>query len=696
MQSRWSDLEAQEFQSRYSNHGEDLALRVYTSRLIGADPDLVLHGGGNTSLKSRTRDLFGEEVEVLHIKDSGSDLASIEPEGLPAVRLQPLLRLRDLDALDDETMVAEQRRARLDPSAPNPSVETFLHAFLPHRYVDHSHADAILALTNQPDAEARVRGLFGDRVIFVPYVMPGFELARRAAKLFEKSPEVEGLVLEKHGLCTFGDDARTSYERHIGLVDEAESSIQMQLEDRRLLDARPVMAIRDPEEVAPLVRGALAEPTGNPDNPFHRWIVEHRSSDAILEFAAAEAATRLAATVPITPDHVIRTKGPYALLTDPPYGDLEALGERLRATVEAYRAAYREYFDRNVREKGITRTSLDPTPRVVLLPGLGIFTCGPTRRDAQIAADLAEHTVRVKAWAEMIGRYEGISEGDLFDMEYWSLEQAKLGRRAPGPLEGQVALVTGGAGAIGEGVARTLLSAGAHVVLVDVDGKRLDAVHERLESSACELVEADVTDERDTHYAFREASRLFGGVDVVVAAAGVAEVGELSELEPEVFERTLRVNTTGTFLTLRDALRLLKLQGTGGHIVIVSSKNVFAPGRAFGAYSASKAGAHQVGRIAAIEGAPLGIRVNMVNVDGVFGSAENPSGLWENVGPQRAASRGLAPEELPEFYRERNLLRARVTPEHVGNAVLFFVTQQTPTTGAALPVDGGLPEAFPR
>jgi rhamnose utilization protein RhaD (predicted bifunctional aldolase and dehydrogenase) len=282
MQSRWSDPEAQEFQSRYSDYGEDLALRVYTSRLIGADPDLVLHGGGNTSLKSRARDLFGDEVEVIHVKDSGSDLASIEPQGLPAVRLQPLLRLRTLDTLDDARMGAEQRRALLDPSAPNPSVETFLHAFLPHRYVDHSHADAILAITNQPDAEERVRALFGDRVVFVPYVRPGFELACRAVELFEKSPSVEALVLARHGLCTFGDDARTSYERHIRLVNEAESSIAEQIQGRRLLDGRPVLAIRDPEEIAPLVRGALAEPTGDPDNPLRRWIVEHRSSDAIL------------------------------------------------------------------------------------------------------------------------------------------------------------------------------------------------------------------------------------------------------------------------------------------------------------------------------------------------------------------------------------------------------------------------------
>jgi rhamnulose-1-phosphate aldolase/alcohol dehydrogenase len=700
MESRWSDSEAEalkrRLESQYPDCGEALALRVYTSRLIGAEPDLVLHGGGNTSLKSATRDLYGEEVEVLHVKRSGWNLASIEPPDFPAVRLHPLRRLRGLDKLDDPRMVAEMRGALLDPNAPDPSVETLLHAFLPHCYVDHSHADAILVITNQPDAETRTQELFGERIAFVPYVTPGFDLARQAVEIFEKFPNVEGLVLEKHGLFTFGDDARTSYERHVTLVELAERHIEGRIQDRRLLDARPVVAIREAEEVAPIVRGALAEPTGEPDRPFRRWIVEHRGSEEILHFAAAEVAPRLAATAPVTPDHVIRTKPTYLLVPQPQYRDLEIFGAQMRAEVESYRHAYRAYFERNVQEKGVTRTPLDPTPRVVLLPGLGLFACGPTRRDARIAADIVEHTVRIKGWAEMIGHYQGISESELFDMEYWSLEQAKLGRQNPPPLESQVALVTGGAGAIGEGVARVLLSAGAHVVLVDVDEERLDAVRERIQSEDCEVVPADVAEEPEVESAFREASRLFGGVDVVVPTAGVAQVGELAELEIEEFERALRVNVTGTFLTVKTAMQHFKLQGTGGHIVIVSSKNVFAPGASFGAYSASKAGAHQIGRVAAIEGAPFGIRVNMVNPDAVFGSPDNPSGLWESVGPARAASRGLEPQELPEFYRQRNLLKAWVTPEHVGNAVLFFVTQQTPTTGAALPVDGGLPDAIPR
>ena len=353
MESQWSDENARELVAHYAEGGagpgagdtvgEDVAFRVYSSRLIGQEPDLVLHGGGNTSVKSTSLDLFGEPIEVLHIKGSGWDLASIEPAGMPAVRLEALRRLRALDALSDEMMVAEQRRALLDPAAPNPSVEALLHAFLPHRYVDHSHADAILALTNQPDAEARVRALFGERVAFVPYVMAGFALSKVACEIYEKNADVEGLVLEKHGLFSFGETARESYERHISLVDTAEQQIREQLEGGRPLDARPVVALRDPHEVAPVLRGALAESRGEGLAP-RRWILEHRNSDEIAHYAAAELGGFLSESSPITPDHVIRTKGRYLHVQRPPYGDLAALGETLHARVEEYRQGYREYF----------------------------------------------------------------------------------------------------------------------------------------------------------------------------------------------------------------------------------------------------------------------------------------------------------------------------------------------------------------
>jgi NAD(P)-dependent dehydrogenase (short-subunit alcohol dehydrogenase family) len=526
--------------------------------------------------------------------------------------------------------------------------------------------------------------------------MAGFALSRLAAEIYEKSPDVEGLVLEKHGLVSFGEDARTSYERHIALVDRAESFLLEKLEGRRMLDARPVVATSEPGDVAPLVRGALAEPTGDPDRPHRRFVLEHRTSDEILHFAAADLAPELAAAPPITPDHVIRTKGRWLLVRQPAYREPEALRAQLDAEVAAFRDSYRAYFARHAQGRVPAPKPLDPTPRVVVLPGIGLFAAGETRRAARIAADIAEHAIRTKIGAATIGRYEGISERDLFEMEYWSLEQAKLGKRAPAPLAGQVALVTGGAGAIGEGVARRILAAGGAVVLVDLDGERLEAVAARLDSPDCELVEADVTSENEMRRAFREAAAAFGGVDVVVANAGVAAAGALEELPADAFERATAVNLRGAFLTLREGLRSLRRQGTGGNVVLVSTKNVFAPGARFGAYSASKAGAHQLGKIAAIEAAEHGIRVNMLNADAVFGTPENPSGLWAEVGPARAAAHGVEPDALPDFYRKRNLLRAHVTADHVGNAVVFLATQQTPTTGAAIPIDGGIPEAFPR
>ena len=696
MQSRWSDADAAECIAHYREAGADLALRVYSSRLIGREPDLVLHGGGNTSVKSKMRDLFGEEIAVLHVKGSGWNLDTIEPPGLPALRLAELERLRGLDELDDESMLRELRRALIDPGAPNPSVETLLHAFLRHRFVDHSHADAILALTNQPDGKKRIHELFGDRVAWAPYVMPGFPLAKQVAEIVEGSPGADAIVLERHGLVTFSDEAQRSYERHVEIVDAAERTIAIEIEGRRLLDARPVVSMREVGEIAPLVRGALAVPTQDPDLPYRRWILEHRDSTEISHFTAADAAPMLAESPPITPDHVIRTKGPYLYLDKPAYSELDTFAAQLAAGVECYRQAYRSYFERNVEARGISRSMLDPTPRIVLLPGLGLFAAGETRKEARIAADIAEHNIKTKIWASMIGHYAGLPESDMFDMEYWSLEQAKLGRRNPDPLEGQVALITGGAGAIGEGIAKTVLAAGGAVMLTDIDPERLSAVAARLASDRCETVEADVSNAVEVRAAFRQTALSFGGVDLVVANAGVAVAGRLEELELEEFQRAVDVNLSGAFLTIREALRQLRMQGTGGNIVLLSSKNVFAPGESFGAYSASKAGAHQLGRVAALEGAAFGVRVNMINADAVFGSEENPSGLWKEVGPARAAARGLREQELEAFYRDRNLLKARVTAEHVGNAVVFFATQLTPTTGAALPIDGGLPGAFPR
>ena len=703
MKSRWSDAEAREFSDRYgARWGEALALRVYTSRLIGKDPDLVMHGGGNTSVKIVKRTLLGDEVEALCVKGSGWDLDSIEPPGFPALDLAYLRRLRKLEALSDEEMVNQLRTHLFDAGAPNPSVETLLHAFLPHAFIDHTHADAILALTNQRDGADLIRKALGNDVVVVPYVMPGFRLAKLAAEMFEGMPDAHGMVLLKHGLFTFAADAHESYERTIEYVDRAETFLRKRSRSKPAV--RPsgsgAAAAARMSRVGPILRGLLAARGAGPDQAVRRVVLEHRATDDLLALIAAPECASLAARGPLTPDHVIRTKPRPLFVPDPALEDPEALRAQLAKAIDGYRAAYDAYFAEQVRAKGVTRTKLDPDPRVLLIPGVGIVCAGKTRKDAAIAADISEHTLRIKDAAEALGRYEPLDDSELFDMEYWSLEQAKLGKEAEKPLARQVALVTGAAGAIGVGTCAELARAGAHVVLTDVDAEALERARAKVAqiagASACAAVRMDVTDEASVDAAFDHACHIFGGVDVVVANAGIAQVSALADTDARQFRKVMDVNLIGYFLTLRAAARVLRAQGTGGNVIVNASKNVFAPGADFGAYSASKAAGHQLGKVAAIELAPLGVRVNMINADAVFGETDTPSGLWRDIGPDRARSRGLPPEKLQEFYRERNLLHAEVTGAHVGRAVVFFASNQTPTTGATLPVDGGIAAAFPR
>src|SRR5581483_10645424 len=529
----------------------------------------------------------------------------------------------------DEEMVNQQRIHLFDATAPNPSVETLLHAFLPHRFIDHTHADAILALTNQADGAALVRAALGDDVVVVPYVMPGFALAKLAAEHFERSPRARAMVLLKHGLFTFADDARTSYERTIDLVDRAERFLAERTWKRvgaygasaRARDdgGRVAAAERAAARIAPVLRGLLATPTPNEDQPFRRVVLDVRTSGELLDLLASPDCARLAALGPLTPDHVIRTKATAVHVAEPRLDDPAALRAQLGEAIDAFRARYDAYFAEQVAAKGVSRRKLDPDPRVILIPGAGVFCAGKTRKDAAIAADIAEHTLRMKDVAQALGRYEPLSDGDLFDMEYWSLEQAKLGKAAEKPMSRQVALVTGAAGAIGVGICLELARAGAHVVLTDVDERGLEAARAKVAAVAGGLgvsaVRMDATDEASVDAAFEHACRTFGGVDVVVPNAGIAHVSALADTAPRDFARVIDVNLGGYFLTMRAAARVLRAQGTGGNIVINASKNVFGPGADFGAYSASKAAGHQLGKVAAIELAPLGIRVNMINAD---------------------------------------------------------------------------------
>jgi NAD(P)-dependent dehydrogenase (short-subunit alcohol dehydrogenase family) len=534
--------------------------------------------------------------------------------------------------------------------------------------------------------------------------MPGFALAKLAGDVYDADPGVEGLVLLNHGLFTFAGDARTAYEHMIEGVDRAERFVRKQMAAATRTTVAVAIDLERARDaaarLAPMLRRALADPTDDEDRPWRRWVLEYRVSEESLGLLARPDAAQLALEAPLTPDHVIRTKGSHLFLPAPlPLGDDATLYGRLEQDVQAYRDRYDAYFAANERRARTPVTKLDSVPRVVLVPDVGVFTAGKTKTDARIAADIAEHTLRAKAQANDLGRYAALSDGDLFDMEYWVLEQAKLGKAKDPVLSGQVAMVTGAAGAIGFGICKRLVEAGAHVVLTDVAADRLGGACAELDPKGKGLVTGiamDVTDEASVETGFAELCRRYGGLDVLVLNAGVAHVAGVESIEAQAFRRVLDVNLVGYFLVLREGARLLRRQGTGGHIIVNSSKNVFAPGKDFGAYSASKAGAHQLGKVAALELADAGIRVNMINADAVFGDGRRPSGLWQEVGPSRAKSRGLGPADLQDFYRQRNMLKARVTAEHVGNAVVFLASNQTPTTGATIPVDGGVAEAFPR
>ncbi len=699
MKSRWTQQGASEATERWARaHGEDFALRLCSARLIGEDRNLVLHGGGNVSLKGKIRTILGESVEAIFVKATGGDLATLQPSAMPALDLAYLRRLRGLSQLNDEAMVNEFRTHLFDANGPTPSIETLVHAFLPPRFIDHSHADAILVLTNQPNGEALIRETLGDSVSLLPYVRPGFELAKAIIDVYERNPKVEGIVLLQHGLFTFGDDARTSYERHISIVDRCEKFIE-QRGTRRLKTvsfATPELPATLASIAAPILRGLMATPTGDADRPYARLILEWRVNDSLLSVINSAEAKALAQTGPLTGDHLIRTKPWPMYVENRDWADHVRLRRQFAEAVEAFTKRYQSYASAH----GGTAERIDPYPRVVWLPGAGILCWGHTKHEARVCADIAEQTVIAKSQAQCIGSFQSLSEVHLHHMEFRSLQRAKLRQGQNEVLEGQIVVISGGAGAIGSGIAEVCVEAGAHVALADLDESRLKIVVDRIQTrfgqDRAASVLMDVTDESSVRRGFDEIARTFGGADVIVPNAGVAHVAPIEALSAADFRRVMEVNATGYLLFMQEGIRLLKAQGLGGNIVVISSKNVFAPGKEFGAYSASKAAAHQLGRLAAIELAGDGIRVNMLTPDAVFGDEEIPSGLWKEVTPHRAKSHQLNPADLPEFYRRRNLLKARVTGRHVGNAVVFFASNATPTTGASLPIDGGLPEAFPR
>ena len=702
MLSQWSESEAQKFLDRYApKWGGDLALRTYSARLLGAEPGLVLHGGGNTSVKTLHTDILGERFPALYVKASGLDLASIEPEGHSGLHLEYLLRLRSLERLSDEAMVNELRTHLIDCYAGTPSIEALVHAFIAEKFIDHSHADAILGVTNQQDGRERAQEALGPDVVILDYVAPGFGLAKAAGSAYDLYRRMQGMVWMHHGLITWGATARESYEATIELVSRAERYLSARAVRRITLRTHTPIATAQERWVrsAPVLRGLLAQRSEETDQPYARVILHPLITDQSLEFVDSEHAKEVALTPPLTSDHLIRTKVLPLWIDNPDYQDIQKLREQAAAALGDYRAQYEAYVRRNMAQMPEGLSPFNPMPRVVLLPGLGAVCAGSDAKEAKITRDITAHTLAVKAQVAAMGVYAGLPEPDLFHMEYRTLQHAKLKRCPRLPLASQVGLVTGAAGAIGSAIAEELLKQGCHVAVTDLPGDALGQWTEELKTRAPGRVAGvpiDVTDSESVRVGFEAIAGIWGGIDLVIVNAGIALASPLAETPLEAFRKLERVNVEGSLLVMAEAARHFRLQGTGGDVVLVSTKNVFAPGARFGAYSATKAAAHQLARIASLEMAELGVRVNMVAPDAVFSHGARRSGLWAEVGPDRMRARGLQENELEEYYRQRNLLKIKVTAGHVARAVLFFATRQTPTTGATLPVDGGLPEATPR
>lgn len=677
MRSLWSDEDARAMIERYRDDrsaNEDIALRVYTSRLIGRDPALVLHGGGNTSVKTTLVDDTGQPVRVLCVKGSGWDLGRIEPAGLPAVRLDSLGALREREALSDEEMVNAQRIRLIDASAPNPSVETLLHGFLPHKFIDHSHADAILALVDQPDARSICKEVYGDRLAIVPYIKPGFELAKLAAETYEANPNVEGLLLLKHGLFTFGETAQESYERHIRAVDAAERFIASSKsgDGSGRTRAEPIAY----ETIGPLLRGRLG-------SNGQRYLLTVRQNPAIDAFLARADLASVSQRGTATPDHVIRTKRVPMLLDVDPSMEANAIASHVEARIDAYRQEYETYVRRESERKERTVEPLDPDPRVILVPGVGVIAAGPTSGAAHIAADIYEHTIDVIEAAEAIDSYDPLPVSDLFDMEYWSLEQAKLGKAKPKPLQGQVVYISGAARGIGAACARAFSEAGASLYLTDKDEHPLAEVAASL-GSRCEVV--DVTDEDAVGASIEHCVRAFGGVDGVVSNAGVAPQGHIASVSSAELKRSFEVNLFSHQYLASAALRVLAAQGTGGFLLFNASKSAFNPGPGFGPYAIPKASVIALMKQYAIEGGRIGVRSNAVNADRIRTGI-----LAEDDVERRARARGL---DSDAYYRS-NLLGKEVTVGDVAGAFLHLALAPS-TTACVLTVDGGNIAASPR
>ncbi len=706
IKDKWSDSESQKFVDNYTKEGvnEDLAYRTYSARLLGSDPELVLHGGGNTSVKSCIEDLYGEDTDVLYIKGSGWDLATIEPPGHPATRLEPLKKMRSLKALSDEDMVSMQRLNLLDPSSPNPSVETLLHAFLPAKFIDHTHSISLLAIADQPNAESLCKEIFGNRVAIVPYVMPGFELALLAANCFDKANEeakksnieLEGMILLKHGIFSFGDSAKQSYKRMIKLVKESENFLTRKV-NLGIKSNDKDNYFSDEYKIIPYIRGILANDAkifGESGN----WVFDIRNNNNIEELLNHKELISIAKKGVATPDHVIRTKQKPLILDFPK--DLtnnDSINDWLKDTkvkFNAYKKSYEDYFKLNNKRFGNTKIQLDPLPRLILIPKIGLIGIGKNKKSAKIASDIGEAWIETLLSAESIGEFKPVNSEDTFDLEYWSLEQAKLNKKASHLLEGNIVAITGAGGVIGAAIAKEFSAQGSEVVCIDLSKESAIKTAKMCGPNSIALG-CDVTNKKQLEEAFRHIIYNYGGLDILISNAGSAWEGELSNIDDHILEKSMKLNFYAHHYAAQQSIEIFKKQDylvsntnekLGGQLLFNISKQALNPGKGFGAYGISKSALLALMKQYALEEGSSKIRSNGINADRIR------SGLLDDVMiKNRSKARGLTQTE----YMSGNLLQSEVKPEDVAKAFVNLALMKK-TTGAIITVDGGNVAAMPR
>ena len=651
MKSLWSDTSVDKILDN------PLQLRVYSSRLLGQNPDLVLHGGGNTSVKITEKDLFGNDEEILYVKGSGWDLGNIEAEGFAPVKLNVLQHMAGLNQLSDTDMVSMQRAAMTNPYAPNPSVEAVLHALIPFKFVDHTHADAVITITNTPDGEEKIKEIYGDRILIVPYVMPGFILAK---KIYEMTKGIDwsqydGMILLNHGVFTFDDDAKSSYEKMIEIVSRAEEYIAAQtstittVDNNSELDLKLLAAIRS--KVSTLRGQAVYALADN--------------SKRAYSFSCLDNIDAIANQGPLTPDHIIRTKRTPLIIQD-----------EMNTEIDDYSVSYQSYFDKNSTPEQIC---LDHAPRWTVWKNQGLISFGTTLKEANIISDISGHTINAIQLAEQLGGWQALPEKDLFEMEYWELEQAKLNKTKSHPeFQGKIALVTGAASGIGKACVESLIEKGAAVAALDID-PAINGLFNR--SDVLEII-CDVGDDTVLKHSVEETVRHFGGLDILVTNAGIFTANEnIEDMSDDTWQMSMDINLTSHQRLMKYCIPYLR-HGIDPAIIIIASKNVPAPGPGASAYSAAKAGVTQLARVAAFELGKDNIRVNTIHPNAVFDTAVWSDEMLEG----RARSYGISVEE----YKANNVLHAEVTSKNVAEMMCAMAGEAfAKTTGAQVPVDGG-------